>query len=459
MSNGFIPNKKIPSYPGVYFFRDIQDRILYIGKASNLKNRLASYRKVIHTQGPTLRVDNSRINKMLETAIDLSWQETSSEIEALILESQLIKKHRPPFNIMLRDDKQYFFVGITKEEFPRVFLTHQPKLANNPTPSPRPGEPVPTVPPLRGSPSATGFKDRLLANFTGPFTEGASLKSTLKLLKKIFLFCTCKQKHNRYCLNYHIGNCLGFCCLKSPKFTPEQKAGYKKNIKNVRDILNGKKISVLKNLEQEMDTEGKKENFEKAIELRNKLAQLQQVFENAKVIKELAGKEKVLLELQKVLDTPSVPRRIEGYDISNIQGQFATGSMVVFSNGQPDKNEYRKFKIKTVPANKGGDVAMLKEMLARRFNHPEWQFPDLILIDGGKGQLSTALSIIPKNISVIALTKDEKHKGHHIFSATKKTAIPLFDLPHSIKNLILFVDSEAHRFAISYYRRLHRRSI
>ena len=405
-----------------------------------MKNRLASYRKVIHTQGPTLRVDNSRINKMLETATDLSWQETGSEIEALILESQLIKKHRPPFNIMLRDDKQYFFVGITKEEFPHIFLTHQP-----------------TKPKL--STRKVGPCVWITAEFIGPFTEGASLKATLKLLKRIFPFCTCKQKHNRYCLNYHIGNCLGFCCLKNPKFTPEQKTDYKKNIKAVRDILSGKRTSVLKNLEKEMNTEGKRENFEKAIKLRNKLAQLQQVFENAKVIKELAGKEKILLELQKILDMPSVPRRIEGYDISNIQGQFATGSMVVFTNGHPDKNEYRKFKIRTVSPDQGGDVAMLKEMLTRRFNHPEWQFPDLILVDGGKGQLSTALSVIPKNISVIALSKDEKHKGHHIFSGTKKTAMPLSDLPDSTRNLILFVDSEAHRFAISYYRKLHRKTI
>ncbi|MDP3697596.1 MAG: UvrB/UvrC motif-containing protein, partial [Candidatus Taylorbacteria bacterium] len=245
--------------------------------------------------------------------------------------------------------------------------------------------------------------------------------------------------------------------MKNPEFTKEQKNDYQKNIKAVRNILNGKRIYVLKNLEKEMSRLAKKDDFEKAIDLRNKISQLQRVFKNAKVIKELAGKEKVLAELQKTLNLPTLPHRIEGYDISNIQGQFATGSMVVFTNGQPDKNEYRKFKIQI--SGHSDDTGMLKEMLTRRFKHPEWQFPDLIVIDGGKGQLNTTLSVIPINISVIALTKDERHKGHHIFSGTKKTAMPLFDLPDPVKNFILQVDEEAHRFAISYYRKLHRRII
>ncbi|MDP3730987.1 MAG: GIY-YIG nuclease family protein, partial [bacterium] len=208
MSNGFLLPQKIPSSPGVYFFKNAKGQILYIGKAANLKNRLASYRRLIHIPGPTWDVDKSRISKMLETATDLSWQETGSEIEALILESQLIKKHRPLFNIMLRDGKQYFFVGITQEEFPIIFLTHQPAklsksaihlLENSRATS-------------RGS-RVGRMADLLKISYHGPFTEGSSLKTTLRLLRKIFPHCTCKQKHNRYCLNYHIGNCLGFCCL------------------------------------------------------------------------------------------------------------------------------------------------------------------------------------------------------------------------------------------------------
>ncbi len=439
---------------------------MYIGKAANLKNRLASYRKAADV----------RILKMLATATDLDWQETGSEIEALILESQLIKKYKPPFNIMLRDDKQYFFVGITKEKFPRIFLTHRPNWANNMPLGPKPGEPVPSVPP-KGSPSAIGSKEQLLAQFVGPFTEGASLKSTLKLLRKIFPFCTCKQKHHRYCLNYHLGNCPGFCCLKEVLLSSDRTKVklYRKNIQALKNILNGKETSVIKNLEKEMNQLAKQGNFEKAIERQNKIVQLKQVFENAKVIKELAGKEKTLVAMKKLFNLPNLPQRIEGYDISNIQGQFATGSMVVFTNGQPDKNEYRKFKIRRILSSEAsreggfGDTQMLAQMLSRRFNHLEWPWPDLILVDGGKGQLSAALSIVPKNIPAFALTKDDKHKGHHIFISTlsfakapagkEKTAMPLSDLSDSVKNLILHIDSEAHRFAISYYRKLHRKTI
>lgn len=429
--------QKIPSSAGVYFFKTRKDLMLYIGKAANLKKRLAFYQKTA----------DSRIIKMLERAAKLDWQETNSEIEALILESQLIKKHRPTFNIMLRDDKQYFFVGITrstssgqaKEEFPRIFLTHQPL-----------------------SPKTYDLEP---SSFIGPFTEGASLKSTLKILRRIFPFCTCQQKHHRYCLNYHIGNCLGFCCLKNAEFTTEQKSNYLKNIRAIKNILNGKKTSVFKDLEKEMKKSAEKHEFEKAIKLRQKLDQLQRVFENAKVIKELAGRSKVLEEFQKAFKLSSIPQRIEGYDVSNIQGQFATGSMVVFNHGHPDKNEYRKFKIRTVPSDQGGDVAMLKEILTRRFKHPEWPFPDLIIIDGGQAQLNAALITMgafasdAKAPMVMALTKDGHHRGSHIFLKNKKGSIALQDLSTPVKNLILQIDSEAHRFAISYYRQLHQKKL
>ena len=270
--SSLFKDKKIPSSPGVYFFKDRQDRILSIGKAVNLKNRLAAYRKA----------PDPKMAKMLETATDLDWQETGSEIEALILESRLIKKHRPPFNIMLRDDKQYFFVGITKEEFPRMFLTHQPTKSGKSSIRPLENSRATS----RGS-RVGRLADLPKTNFIGPFTEGASLKTTLKLLRKIFPYCACQQKHHRYCLNYHISNCLGFCCLKEPIFTPEQKTDYQKNIRAIKNILNGKKTSVLKDLKKEMKHLAKKHDFDQAIKLRNKSVQLQRVFENAKVIKQM----------------------------------------------------------------------------------------------------------------------------------------------------------------------------
>ena len=375
---------------------------------------------------------------MLKGAASVNWQETCSEIEALILESQLIKKCRPPFNIMLRDDKQYFYVGFThsagsgqaKEAFPKIAVVHRPS-------------------------------DK---NFIGPFTDGTALHVTLKLLRRIFPYCTCKQKHNNYCLNYHIGNCFGFCCLKKEMSAEEIKL-YRKNISAVKAVLGGRKGSLIKKLEKEMNAEARKSNFEEAIRIRTQIEKMRNFFENTRVIKELELKnkesERGITELKRVLKLDVLPVRIEGYDISNIQGEFATGAMAVFTRSassgqadfQPDKNEYRKFKIKfTATPN---DAGMLKEILTRRFGHREWKFPDLIIIDGGKGQLSAAKAAVPKGIPVIAQTKDAKHKGHHIYVSIKKSTVPLKNLPTAARNLILQIDAEAHRFAIGYYRKLH----
>jgi excinuclease ABC subunit C len=412
--------KKLPKNPGVYFFRDKNRRILYIGKAANLKNRLKSY----FDTSPK----NPRLQKMLETAKNVDWQKTDSEIEALILESQLIKKYRPPFNIMLRDDKQYFYVVFMKERFPRIFITHRPK----------------------GPPSEALVKE-------GPFTDGGTLKTVLRFLRRIFPYCACRQKHNNYCLNYHIGNCPGFCCLKK-EAAAKQVMAYKKNIAAIKEILSGKKKSLIGRFEKELNAIARKERFEQAIELRDKIEKLKNVFENARIVNEMSRKEidwpNDLAELKKALNLSILPKRIEGYDVSNIQGEFATGAMVVFMDGKPDKDEYRKFKIKlTATPN---DAGMLKEILTRRFKHREWKFPNLIIIDGGKGQLSAAKAAVPKKIPAIAQTKDARHKGHHIYASTKKSAVPLKNLPPAIRNLILQIDAEAHRFAIGYYRKLHK---
>jgi excinuclease ABC subunit C len=460
--------KNIPQKSGIYFFRDRNRKVLYLGKAANLKNRLKSYYDKSSK--------NPRLQKMLEAARSIDWQETGSEIEALLLESRLIKKYRPPFNVMLRDDKQYFYIELTKEELPKLIITHQPLNAKRYT---------------------------LNANLIGPFTDGTALKTALKLLRRIFPYCACKQKHNNFCLNYHIGNCPGFCCLKqqNPKSkgkSQKAKLEYRKNIKAIKSILSGEKTSLIKKFEKEMNTLAREEKFEKAIELRDKIEKLKRVFENARIVDEMGQKETerfgALAELKKTLSLPALPQRIEGYDVSNIHGEFATGAMVVFTRSassgqadfQPDKNKYRKFKIRAA----GGDTGMIQEILTRRLNHPEWPYPDLIIIDGGKGQLNAAKAAISKSkiqmtnkILIIALTKNIKHKGSHMYTSpvrssppkgffgprlragatsngvsNKKAAVPLKKIPSAVRNLILRIDAEAHRFAIGYYRKLHRRN-
>lgn len=440
---------KMPDTSGVYKFRNNKKVDIYIGKASSLKKRLFSYTK---TTDP-------RINKMIASANSLEQIETDSDIEALILESQLIKQKRPQFNIMLRDDKQYFFVAFTNDEYPRIYLTHQPSNVSGSTLGPRPMKPVPSVSPLRGSPSTTGAKGQPDTHFIGPFTEGTSLKTTLKFLRNIFPYCTCTQKHQNFCLNYHIGKCLGFCCLKGEQ-SKEQHKKYLANIKAIKDILNGKKSNLVKELKKEMILAGKKHDFENAIELQTKIERLERVFYNAQVIQNSEIIKSYNSGLQTLLKTKKPIIRIEGYDISNIQGKHAVGSMVTFVNGEADKNFYRKFNIKTVKGS--NDTAMLREIIERRFTHPEWPFPDLIIIDGGKGQVNSALSILKDmhiSIPIVGISKNEKHMGHLLVIPEKKRPTPLSKLSANDKNLLLSIDAEAHRFAIAHYRQKHRKTI
>ena len=321
----------------------------------------------------------------------------------------------------MRDDKQYFYVVLTKDEFPKIFISHQQKDI-------------------------------------GPFTDGGALKTTLKILRRIFPFCTCKQTHHNYCLNYHLENCPGYCCLKDQSKTGRQELKtYLKNIKAVKDVLMGKKLSVIKSLEKEMRQTAKNNEFIKAISLRNKLKELKWIFENAKILRELQTKDKTLKDLQIAFGLPVLPRRIEAYDISNIQGTSAVGSMVVFTDGQPDKNEYRKFKIQS--KSSPDDITMLKEVLSRRLRHTEWPTPDLILVDGEKAQLNAAYSIVSKQIPIIALTKNEKHQADHILTPENPKPVKLTSLRQEVRDLILEANSEAHRFAVSYYRKTQRKAL
>lgn len=440
---------KTPDSPGVYRFQNARKKDVYIGKASSIKKRLASYTKTT----------DSRIQKMIATADHLTHIETHSDIEALILESQLIKQQRPTFNIMLRDDKQYFFVGFTNGEFPRIFLTHQPESAGESDFGPSSGGGPAQRGDRRDWSLGSGGKDRSPADYIGPFTDGAALKATLKYLRNIFPYCTCTQKHHNFCLNYHIGKCTGYCCLKGNQPAEEHRR-YMRNIKALRDILTGRKSSLLKELKKEMAIAGKKHDFRTAISLQKKMERLEQVFYNAQVIKNSEILKEYRSGLPALLKINKPIIRIEGYDVSNIQGAHATGSMVTFVNSIPDKNFYRKFNIRTVRG--ANDTAMLREILERRLNHPEWPFPDLILIDGGKGQVNSALATLKEmniKIPVIGISKNEKHIGHQLIIPNRKQPLPLTKLGTTDKNLLLTVDTEAHRFAISHYRKLHRESV
>ncbi len=434
----FLPKNKIsllPKGPGIYAFKNKRE-LFYIGKAGNIKERVKN-----HFSQPTFR-DNLFVSHVSR----VGYIKTGSEIEALLLEAKLIKKYQPKFNVVWRDDKNYFYVGITKEPFPQVFITHQTKTLN------------------------TKYKI-LNTRYVGPFVDGKTLKETLKFLRKVFPFRSCRNLPEKSCLWYHLDRCPAPCILKSkimkvPAIKENLEKEAQKDVASLFGILSGKKSQVLKNLKKEMGSAAKSQNFEKAAKLRDKISAFERVLSHAKVLEKNPRSDlvqewpKTQKVLQKIADSKKTIKRIEAYDISNIQGKEATGSMVVFINGKPDKSQYRKFKIKI--EGKPNDTAMIKEILTRRFNHPEWPFPNIILIDGGKAQLNAALNIAnqhksakPASIRVMALAK----KKNELYTENRKQPILLKALPREIFNLILQLRDEAHRFAIGYHRKLRKRAL
>jgi len=393
---------QLPETAGVYAFKKGR-KFLYIGKAVNLRERVKQHQDV------------------LGLAKHIAFVKTDSEIEALILEARLIKKHHPKYNVVWRDDKNYFYICITKEDFPRIFTTHQIKCIEN------------------GS------------RYIGPFVNGKALKETLKVLRKVFPYRTCKTLPKSPCLWYQLGRCPAPCLVTSqvPGFKKKIQKECQKNARNLMKILQGKKSQVVKNLKKEMKKLAKEEKFEEAAKIRNQIWALEKVFQHAKISDWPQPK----YSLRQPWFFYRVSR-IEAYDISNLQGKEAAGAMVTFVEGKPDKNFYRRFKIKI--SGKPNDVAMIKEVLSRRFKHPEWGFPDLILIDGGRAQLNAALRCLTpgvKHIEVIALAK----KKNELFVEGEKKPILLKSLPREISNLILQLRDEAHRFALNYHKKLRKK--
>jgi len=421
----------LPMLAGVYTFQSKEGALLYIGKAINIKERVKN-----HFSQP-----NFKDNIFIPETRKIGFIITGSEIEALLLEAKLIKKYQPKYNTQWKDGKNYYFVAITAETFPRVFITHQ-----QPT-----NKPVTLV---------------------GPFVDGQALKQTLRVLRRAFPYRTCKTLPKKPCLYKELNLCQAPCEINPITHNLRDRINYeqvkkftkiyKKNITNLIKVLRGQKNSVVKNLQKEMRLASQKQNYEKAKAVRDQIMALENVFshshilEGVKLLPDTNGREfNSFLKLQKVLGLKNKIKRIEGYDISNIQGQQATGSMVVFENGLPNKNEYRKFHIKI--EGQPNDTAMLKEIISRRLKHKEWPMSQVMLIDGGKAQLNAALQLKVQSskCKVMALTK----RKNELFIEGKDKPILLKNLPPETANLILRIRDEAHRFAIAYHRKLRSKSL
>ena len=543
--------KLVPTQPGCYLYYDKEGTIIYVGKAKNLKRRVYSYFHKQH-ESPKTNILVSQIEK-------LEYIITDSEVEALILESHLIKQHKPKYNILLKDDKKYPYFLITDEDFPRIQVVRKKNL--NPD------------------------KGR----FYGPYTDVGAMYATLDFLKRLFPLKQCKTPKftNRPCLYYHIGKCLAPC---QGKVTPEE---YQKLIQQVELFLSGKQSELLKQIQTQMLKYAESEQFEKAAKMRDSYLDLQKTLERQKVVyentklnediiaviyedgilaivimmiregrlidkkdftyfvdnvdkteyfetffrdyytnlklefpdriiskdleevgeKELyqdwlkilsgkkvtisygKGKFKELYELAlknatnllenaklkkmaqirddfnevgsylaEKLQLTNFPNRIECYDISHIQGTNTVASMVVFQNGLPKKTAYRKFKIKSTEG-KPDDFLSMKEVLSRRLSRlgePKWEKPDLIIIDGGKGQLSSVMQIVEEmgikvgkgGIDFVSLAKREEE----VFLPNQSDSI-LLPRDSNALYLIQRIRDEAHRFAITFHRDLRSKKL
>jgi len=392
---------KIPNKPGVYFF--LEDRkILYIGKATSLKDRVKSYfgKDPISTRGPL-------IAKMVQEANKIKWQETDSVLEALILEATLIKKHQPKYNTKEKSDKSFNFVCITKEKIPRVMV-------------------------MRGK----EIQKQILSysSVFGPFTNGSQLRGAMKIIRPIFPFLEDKIK-NKYVFYRQLN-------LVPDISTKENIKIYLNNLKKLKLFFEGKKKKVIRDLEKEMFTLAKEQKFERAGEIKRQIFALKHINDVALIKNDYSlghPMSKWGSELESF--------RIEAYDIAHMSGKNMVGVMVVVENGEMIKNGYKKFKIRTQKGT--NDTGALREILERRFNHSEWKIPELIVVDGGTAQINTTKKVLNKfnlSIPIVSVVKDEKHKPKDIRG--HKNIIEKY------KKEILLANNEAHRFAISYHKKI-----
>lgn len=522
------PNfNKIPENPGIYLFLNKQKKIIYIGKAKNLRKRIKSYWQKTTELSPQKQRMLSEIDKVQYTIVD-------NELESLLLEAAQIKKHQPKYNIVLKDDKNWAYIVIVQEAFPRIEVVHG--------------------------------RQKRAGQYFGPYTSKLSARLTVKLLHRILPLRTCRRDlsklpKGKICLEYNLNRCLGPC---EKLITARE---YENLIEQAKQILKGDTKSISQKLTKDIEAASQKKNYELAAIKRNQLLALKKLQQKQKIVgsrqknqdiinmalfgdyvgvtvmqirkgtlgdkfnfkihnslnletpevlvnfinqfyskrvdipteiilphkisaeeilidKKIKivvpqkGKNKKLLELvhknakdwlekniddqninkllalKKILKLSKTPYRMEAYDISNIQGSYSYGSMVVFENGQIAADQYRIFKIKKIKG--ANDMASLAEVLLRRKEHKEWPQPDLIIIDGGIPQLNTVYKIIPKNWQkkIISLAK----KQEEIFVPGKKDSIKM-DKNSPISLLIQNIRNQAHKFAIKHYRQLHRKSL
>lgn len=402
MTREQLSKLKLPDAPGVYFFLGTKKEILYIGKATSLRNRVRSYfaKDLADKRSPL-------IEQMVQDAKSIEVTETDSTLEALILETNLIRTHKPRFNTRSKDDKSYNHLVITNEEWPRVLI-------------------------VRGKDLTERFSENEIKYHFGPFPSGQLFREALKIVRRLFKYYDTqkpvgseksKVTKGKIDFNRQIG------------LYPEagDKAAYQKTIRHLRLFFEGKKRQLITELEKDMMMAAKAEAFEEAAVIKKKIFALEHIQDIA------------LIQDDRKMYRDERTVRIEAYDVAHMAGQDMVGVLTVVEGEQPQPAEYRKFKINSVQAS--NDPAALKEILTRRLNHPEWPFPQVIVVDGAAAQKNVAERVLRTHglvIPVAAVTKDERHKPIRVVAPKK--------LKEQYEQQILLANAEAHRFAINYHR-------
>ncbi|MFL5341807.1 MAG: excinuclease ABC subunit UvrC [Gemmataceae bacterium] len=422
--------KQFPAAPGIYLMKDAQGVVIYIGKAKNLRNRAGSYFTLA-------AAEEFRTAELVKQIVDIDFIPTDSEVDALLLESRLVKDIQPRFNSDLKDDKSFPYLQIRiREEFPRIEFTRKPRR--------------------RG------------VRLYGPFTSARSLRMAMQVLQRIFQFRTCsldiKSSEERWrwfrpCILHNIRQCTAPCNFRVSR------EDYRKQIRALRLVLEGKKDRLLAEMERDMLAASEAMQFEKAARLRDEINALKKLEMRGKADEDVQphvfhiNPRKGLLGLRKVLGLPKTPRVIEGVDIAHLAGEDTVASLVSFIDGTPFKPGYRRFKIKSVEGV--DDFASMREVISRRYRRlrdEESVFPDILLIDGGKGQLNAALDafkllhIEPPCLISLAKKEEEIYRPGE--------AEPLRLSRHaSALRLLQSVRDEAHRFAQHYHHLLRRKKM
>lgn len=436
----------LPSKAGVYRFLDGNKRVLYVGKANDLKSRVGSYFVNRSSLGEKTRALVDLIQKINITTVE-------SELEALLLEAFYIKKYKPKYNIRLTDNKSYIKIKITKEDiYPSITLARREEDGS--------------------------------AIYFGPYPSSSSVKLVLRTIRRIFPYVSVSNHPRRICLYHH----LGLCPCPTIFDSKIERKTYKKNIHNIIRIFEGESRKIMHELEKERDTKSREEQYEEALEIQKKIDALSLIttpfhrpFEyDLNPNLRIDIREKEMQGLMQILNNNGMGlkslSRIECYDISNLAGTNATGSMVVFREGEKEGSQYRRFKIRK--DGKSNDFAMMAEVLKRRFKHPEWYLPNLIIVDGGKGQVSASIkvlverglsipliglakreeTIVVPNSKQIQNTNDQNIKQYE--QSNKDLSFEEVSLPSNSPSLhlIMRIRDEAHRFAIAYHKNLRSRS-